>query len=87
MALRGKEKSFEVAPEPLQQFDERCFVRIARHAILFRENPLGLDEIMSVSSSLDDEIKAMNRSAPGPEKFRDRIKTSRKRIVFEMLED
>ena len=87
VAVRREEESFHITAEPLEEFNEGCLVRNARYAVLFRENCLGLDEIVSVSGSLEDEIKAMNRSTAGAKKFRDRIETFCQRRVVEMLEN
>ena len=87
VTLRRQEKSFDIRAQSFHQLCERSFVRIADHSILFRENPLGLNEIVSLAGPLQDHVKTMNRRAAGAEKFGDGIKTFRKRIALEMLED
>ena len=86
VTLRRQEKSFDIRAQSFHQLCERSFVRIADYSILFREN-LDLNEIVSLAGPLQDHIKTMNRRAAGAEKFGDGIKTFRKRIALEMLED
>ena len=86
MALRREKESFHVRPEPLQKLVERLFVPRTGNSLLFRQDLLGVPEIVNVTMALQDEIKAMGRESTWREKFRDRVETGRQRIwrnVFE----
>jgi hypothetical protein len=87
VALRGKEESFNVGPDPLEKFFERRGLRPAGDPVLLVKYFLGVTEIVGLAKPLEDEIEAVDRSTGGRKKLRDCVEAGGEDVRGDVFKD